>query len=322
MSSLPKISIVTPSFNQGHFIEETIDSVLSQQYGNLEYIIIDGGSKDQTVEIIKKYEKHLAYWVSEKDQGQSDAINKGLEKCTGVVFNWLNSDDLLEKDTLAIVGESFQDEDLDILSGREIHFSITEEVLKYGSIIYPSIEKNLMDGVIYQPSTFWRLNTLRPLLPIHAELHYLMDTDLWVRYILQNGMEKIRKIDEPLARFRLHPDSKTTMYQNRFMEERWILRVQLFQHLGLLPDSWTQIGMPLKKAHFNLPTDVHPDLDKEVYRLLYAEELAYQLYIKNDYPSLRRLIKSTLKTGVFSGKLSKYGIKMLLPNWTLNAIRN
>jgi glycosyltransferase involved in cell wall biosynthesis len=90
----PKITIVTPSFNQGEFLEETIQSVLNQGYPNLEYIIIDGGSTDKSVDIISKYSKELSYWVSEKDNGQSEAINKGFRKATGEIVTWLNSDDL------------------------------------------------------------------------------------------------------------------------------------------------------------------------------------------------------------------------------------
>ena len=92
-SDWPRISIVTPNYNYGHFIEETIRSILLQGYPNLEYIIIDGASTDNSIEIIKKYEKWVSYWVSEKDTGQSNAINKGLERCTGEFFNWINSDD-------------------------------------------------------------------------------------------------------------------------------------------------------------------------------------------------------------------------------------
>src|SRR5262244_3776597 len=104
---LPKISVITPSYNQARYIEETIRSVLLQGYPNLEYIIIDGGSSDQTTEIIKKYEPWLTYWVSEPDRGQSDAINKGFSKSTGRILNWLNSDDFLEKNALGRVATAF-----------------------------------------------------------------------------------------------------------------------------------------------------------------------------------------------------------------------
>ena len=105
----PRISIVTPSFNQGKYIEQTIQSVLSQNYPNLEYIIIDGGSTDGTVEIIKKYEQQLTYWISEPDKGQTDAINKGFAKCTGEIFNWINSDDYYSPNSLHIVAEVFSE---------------------------------------------------------------------------------------------------------------------------------------------------------------------------------------------------------------------
>ena len=104
----PKITIVTPSFNQGQFIEETIRSVLDQNYPNLEYLIIDGGSTDQTIEVIRKYERQLSYWVSEKDRGQVHAINKGLARATGEIFGFLNSDDLYVPGTFEVVGEYFE----------------------------------------------------------------------------------------------------------------------------------------------------------------------------------------------------------------------
>src|ERR1035437_4288596 len=104
----PKISVITPSFNQGKYLESTIKSVLEQDYPNLEYIVIDGGSEDNSVEIIKKYEKHLAYWESVKDKGQSHAINKGFAIATGEILAWLNSDDTYEQNAIYNIAEWFR----------------------------------------------------------------------------------------------------------------------------------------------------------------------------------------------------------------------
>src|SRR5438067_1469746 len=131
-SAWPRISIVTPSYNQGQFIEETIRSVLLQGYPDLEYIIIDGGSQDESVEIIKKYEPWLTYWVSEQDRGQSHAINKGFDRSTGLILGWLNSDDVLLPNALATVASAIPQPDEPVLiSGRaEIRdVSLTETMV-------------------------------------------------------------------------------------------------------------------------------------------------------------------------------------------------
>src|SRR6187431_735936 len=107
--NFPKISVVVPSYNQGQYLEETILSIFNQQYPNLEVFVVDGGSKDNSVDIIKKYEQHLTWWVTEKDKGQSDAINKGFARVTGEIVTWLCSDDLFTKGTLKRVAEIFSE---------------------------------------------------------------------------------------------------------------------------------------------------------------------------------------------------------------------
>lgn len=132
----PRISIVTPSYNHGLYIEETIRSILLQNYPNLEFIIIDGGSTDNTVEIIKKYEQWLTYWVSEKDRGQTHAINKGLLKCTGEIFNWINSDDLLAKNSLYKLAKVFLENNKpDVICG-------------YTNIFHPMGKQFLNPGIL------------------------------------------------------------------------------------------------------------------------------------------------------------------------------
>ena len=158
----PKISIVTPSFNQGLYLEETIDSILGQGYDNLEYIIIDGGSTDESVRIIKKHQKFLKYWVSEPDQGQSHAILKGLRHCSGSIFNWLNSDDLLVEGSLDLISSNFlANENLLVISGYEIHFGQGNEILKSGTRLQTTIDQSVIFAAFYQPSTFWRLSTFK-----------------------------------------------------------------------------------------------------------------------------------------------------------------
>ena len=125
----PRISIVTPSFNQGQFIEETIRSILLQNYPNLEYIIIDGGSTDNSLEIIRKYESWITYWVSEPDNGQSQAINKGFKKCTGDLVNWICSDDLLCKNALYNMAPLLNDNLNALIIGKGLRIDQTNKIL-------------------------------------------------------------------------------------------------------------------------------------------------------------------------------------------------
>lgn len=182
--AIPKISIITPSYNQGEFIEETILSVIGQNYPNLEYIIIDGGSTDRTVEVIKKYEKYLTYWVSEKDKGQSHAINKGFDRATGDILGWLNSDDLYLPGTFSSISELMKENTMGIFFGNCIRFNETENgVISSGSNVcgWQKYNDLSFSDYIIQPSTFWSRKTLQTIGPLREDLHFGFDWEWFLR---------------------------------------------------------------------------------------------------------------------------------------------
>lgn len=206
----PRISIVTPSYNQGRFIEETIRSVLLQGYPDLDYIIIDGGSRDQSVELIKKYEPWLTYWVSERDRGQSHAINKGFERSTGLVLGWLNSDDVLLPNALATVAVNLPhpDEPALIVGTAEIRdVSLTRVILVHDRTPRTFFDVfSQFDTCFPQPSVFFTREALRLAGNLREDLHYSMDLDLWLR---MTRRVPITVIDQHLSWWRAHEDSKT-----------------------------------------------------------------------------------------------------------------
>lgn len=177
----PKISIVTPSFNQGQFIEETIRSVLLQNYPNLEYIIIDGGSTDNSVEIIKKYEPWLKYWVSEPDRGQSHAMNKGFMLSNGEIMAWLCSDDLYKINTLMYAANILNNENSNWLAGSADIINADSKTTSIINIKDISIN-SFFRWLIYcfpQPSVFWKRSIWEKTNYLDRNLHYTMDIDLW-----------------------------------------------------------------------------------------------------------------------------------------------
>ncbi len=218
----PRISIVTPSYNQGEFIEETIRSILLQDYPNLEYIIMDGGSRDNTVEVIKKYADRINYWASEKDRGQSHAINKGMERCTGQIFNWINSDDLLMPGALWAVAKAWHSHPGNIVAGHTELFRGSERVE-----LIKAADQSLHNFVRFwespsfgwaQQGTFVPLADLKAIGGVQEELVYCMDYQMMVHLLRRNL--SVTYVDRVLARFRLHPDSKTIGSKEKFRLER------------------------------------------------------------------------------------------------------
>lgn len=218
-SSYPRITIVTPSYNQGQFIEETIRSVLLQNYPNLEYIIIDGGSTDNSVSIIKKYEPWLTYWVSEPDRGQSHAINKGLERATGELSAYLNSDDVLVESTLFAIAATYLNSDSDVFYG---HAYITNARSKIRSISTAqpfSLEHYKYElHQINQPGSFWRHKAWQEIGAFNEENKTCMDGEFFLN--LFHREYKFCRLDFPVSYFRIHMNSITGSDRSKLVYEQ------------------------------------------------------------------------------------------------------
>lgn len=270
LTHFPKISIITPSYNQSQFLEQTILSVLNQNYPNLEYIIIDGGSTDRSVDIIKKYAHQLAYWTSEKDKGQSEAINKGLKRSTGEIITWLNSDDYYEPGSFAKVAETFADQRINIVSGRGRQFkdTITIAFTKGVDVYEGNLAKTIGWVRMDQPETFFRRKVIDEIGLLDERLHYLMDRDWWLKYLLRYGLEGISKIEDVLVNFRLHEGSKTTLKKDDFEVDHHSFFYSLAEQNNF-PEI-AQIIAGAGKIHSGFQLNIQTPLSRELMKRVFS----------------------------------------------------
>jgi GT2 family glycosyltransferase len=213
----PLVSVITPSFNQARYLEATIQSVLAQEYPRIEYIIIDGASTDGSVDTIKKYETRLAYWVSEKDSGQAEAINKGLARGTGQIVAWLNSDDYYGPGAVSSVVKVFE-EHPNVLMVYGDMLAVDDQgqainVLKYKQV---SLEDLLCFQIIGQPAVFFRREAHEKARGLDPTFHFLLDHHLWIR-IAQQG--QILHVPQILASARYHAEAKNRAKASEFGRE-------------------------------------------------------------------------------------------------------
>jgi glycosyltransferase involved in cell wall biosynthesis len=279
--SYPKISIVTPSYNQAEFLERTILSILNQNYPNLEYIIIDGGSTDGSVEIIKKYEKYLTYWVSEPDKGQADALNKGFKIATGEILTYLNSDDVFLPGILHRIALEFEKKrDIEVLYGNKLLISPKDEIISERRFVkwLPLLSKlGLFSGAgfgVHLDSSFFRKELYNKIKGFDLTLRNAMDTDMFLQMV--NLGAKFHFLREYFIGFRLHKESKTiTSGKNIGPEESQYLFSKYYPYKFKIPF----IGKYLLKMLWAILFILEGDMDYLIKRIFIERRKDYQEYI-------------------------------------------
>jgi len=230
---VPTITVVVPSFNQGRFLERTLVSILNQDYANLELIIIDGGSTDETLSVIKKYEKFITCWVSEPDNGQSHALNKGLARATGDIFAWQNSDDLYLPGAFAAVSEAFREHpDITACYGNWVSIDEDDRVTDRHYALLPRLPHAPYENMdIYNQSMFWSMDVCRACGGFDEKLNYLMDIDFIIRTLQYAGPEWFYRMDAFFGAFRWHSTQKTAFdeqTEKQQAEENYLMQKFVF----------------------------------------------------------------------------------------------
>lgn len=208
----PKLSIVVPSYNQAAYLEQTLRSILLQNYPNLELTVIDGGSNDGSVEIIKKYSQWISFWRSEKDRGQGHAINLGFSLASGSLYAWINSDDYYLKGTFLKVIENLGKNRSDFIYGYVLDFIVKDNIFNPLNRLLPVRDYFIRLPTLAQPACFWRSKIHQP---IWEELHCSLDYELWLRMVKGNKKSLIK---EALAVANIHEDAKTS---DPKMKKKW-----------------------------------------------------------------------------------------------------
>ena len=218
---LPRITLITPSLRQATFLEECLRSIHDQQYPDLEHIVVDGGSDDGTKDILERWSGKITWWCSEPDQGQSDAINKGLARATGDLFAWINADDLLLPGSLLKISEAaLAYPDGSIFQGRRLIMQPDGSTTVSPPNDPNDHEKLFTLPTVDQQSTFYRMDAVREAGGVDRSLHHVMDLELWWHVLFRKGAESLKLIPEDIAVFRLHHESKTGHGLQPFIAEQ------------------------------------------------------------------------------------------------------
>lgn len=216
MNPIPHVSIITPSYNQADFLEYTIQSVLKQDYLNLEYGIVDGGSTDGSLDILKKYDPHLSWWISEPDQGQAQAINKGIGRTSGDIIAWVNSDDIYLPNAIKQAVTAIEEFDVDLVYGDAV--TIDEAGYLLNELIFSDwgLPDLLRFRVICQPSVFMKRAVWEEVQGLSSDLHFMLDHQLWIKIA---SRFRVKHIPSLWAASRSHGQAKNVAFAAGFSDE-------------------------------------------------------------------------------------------------------
>ena len=287
--SWPKISIVTPSYNQGDFIEETIRSILLQNYPNLEFIVIDAASTDDTIDIIRRYSPWITHWESEEDRGQSHAVNKGIDKADRLLFNWVNSDDSLTKGALYRVAKAYNNnEEKNIFIGIATIITLGNENAQHEVSTstlsdYESIGKFLANYNICQPATFLNLSAVKDVGALDESFHCMMDGELLGRIMFRYGLDSHAFINELICKVNRHADTKTVRLRANFFEENLRFRYSMLHSLdtSCLIETYNKKEINRTKEIMKFYLRLHEaSYDRTGIKLLLTKGLFFPQYLK------------------------------------------
>jgi len=303
----PKISIVVPSYNQGRFLEETLLSIINQGYPALELFVADGGSTDNSREIIKKYEQYITWWVSEKDGGQSEAINKGMKRATGEIVNWICSDDLLAEGALHKIAEYFSSlpADTGLIHGGTVLFNEKKILRNDWGYSDPSLERNLAGIAFSQPSAFITKKYFDMVGgQVNEAMHYGMDYDLYSRLACVSKFVPVKDI---FSKYRLHDTSKSIANQDKFIGDWSRVFINLCKNL-----QWDDLLVQIKNSeivseqelnyyspfHFQVNEQILDNADKKKILFYQYCYLFKSAYLSGDRKKARKI--AAILTAKFS----------------------